>query len=518
MSEYRKISCKSLNGLKVTVHPSCTMKDEDLERELHTGIMQMVMFDGKPIEHILRIEASRPDDMKGTKVPMCIVAADVYAYSVTAILLTANTGNLKEQLKLHEESPVYEKWEVDFTRAVLALAEEFDFVKSINICEAALHDTPANIFALRLAFVMYLLAADFEGMEATMTRLSEYYKEAGELAAFWPYVYQFAAYAKDECGKKAEAIQMTQVVAAAVMESRAAGVKVDGKLVTHASLAHTLMHIYEFEPEKALQELEKVNDLWVDTSLTGHIYWHRMLGYYDLGHIDKAFELYDESVRRFAPERTLDVFALCDCTAFLFRAYIEGNLDKKDPRIQRMYDEWTFQSKKEDCLIIRGLPRTAHIPFLDVHLRAIQYIAGDADDGTNRTAIKNAMQQDLNALSAVSKESALLKESSVQRDILVSFLFSTTAALEEDFAMAAKTFGSAKQKKQFRWMGGSNAQRELLERGLVHYITRAGSVCDPSVREPVLEETRHMAQHHPDQPYFTRAVAAMEAAANHGKL
>jgi hypothetical protein len=480
-------------GLTLSIANECPLANEEVERLLCVSVVELLALGGAPAKHMMQVEEGR-DPSKPH--PHCLVAAAMNAQYFASVLLTTPNADLEAQL--HYPPGLYESWEVDLLQAVIAFIVRFDFIEALHHSMAALRRTPHNIFVARFLFLMAYYVADYETMAETLGALCDLYRriiedksvqhpERVEFATLvLPYITQLVAFAHQECRRLDVALQLTRESQRQVDELRKANVLLDGVPLSHPYMSHTLCHIFLDQPEQILKELADTAYLWdTENLLACHVMWHRTLALLDLRRIDDALQSYDEMVKKWVQPQTLDLFALCDCVGFLWRCYVEGILPSNDRRMIELSEQWAFHATKQTTgAVVSGVPRMAHIPFIDVHYRCAQLLqAGLGPESAKE--VKEAAAQEFAALNSSNDPARAL------RSVALRFLESAIASIDGSPTKAFDVLAQKREEGYYQGMGGSEAQRGLLEMALVFYVQQskvAGAADATPVKEKLMKK------------------------------
>ncbi len=182
-----------------------------------------------------------------------------------------------------------------------------------------------------------------------------------------------------------------------------------------------------------------------ESILHGHIAWHHALALLERGDADEAYEVYQRSVR---PSASLGVpiNRLTDAVSFLWRHELYGH--------ETSPDDWKSASDYGEA----HFPKAGH-RFIDTH-RAIGF-AGAGE--------RAKLDEMITAL----EEIASLK-GTPQSDATLAMADGISAYQAGEFTRAADSLGAVMD--EVVRIGGSNAQREIIEDTYIQALMRGGQI------------------------------------------
>lgn len=213
---------------------------------------------------------------------------------------------------------------------------------------------------------------------------------------------------------------------------------------------HAVAHVHEMRNQAragAAFLRERVEQWDAPNMLAVHQWWHLALFHLELGEIDQVLEIHDHRIRHGGDDLALE---LLDASAMLWRLHLDGV--ELDDRPARLADAWAG-------VLGDGGP---WYPFNDAHAAMAFVMAGRTDDASAL----------LQRLERVGRESGSGPSASM------------TTAAGLPVVRALVWFGAGRYDEaidELWWarrsiyrFGGSNAQRDVVERTLVESTLRAG--------------------------------------------
>ena len=232
---------------------------------------------------------------------------------------------------------------------------------------------------------------------------------------------------------------------------REAEARVDAALAAaphNANAAHVRAHVH-YELDQGRAGAAFLHD-WLEQHTTrgilrGHLSWHLALWELGAGDAAEAWRLYEHEIRpalngEGAPIPPLNV--LTDVASWLWRAELHGQ--------PRRYDDWQAVASYSALRFAQ-----AGVPFADIHAAMAYLRCGDA-------AAFERLRVELERLGGERPASA----------IAARIAAGLAASARGDWALAAAHLGEARVESVR--VGGSRAQRELVDRSLLQAFRQAG--------------------------------------------
>jgi predicted Zn-dependent protease len=212
-----------------------------------------------------------------------------------------------------------------------------------------------------------------------------------------------------------------------------------------------LAHVYESENryDDALALLEGDDADWHQAELLStHVWWHLALRYVEAGHHDRALHIFDQQV-----DAALTPFRMSDLTSLLWRLGLEG-CDVGD-RWNVMADRWAAAVERHT------------VGFLDVHAAMALGMVADHPgaesffEGLAMAHSEGATENSVNFREVV--------RPLVEAVRLFARAGGDPVMMDQAADLLAQTMPTANR------IGGSNAQREILDRTLAEALLKGSS-------------------------------------------
>jgi tetratricopeptide (TPR) repeat protein len=304
-----------------------------------------------------------------------------------------------------------------------AIGEWHDAVRSLE--RALLHDSH-DLLALKVAQDLYFFLGQSRELQGVVTRVLRAWPAEME---GWGYLQGMFAFGLEENGEYAKA----------EIHGRAALHRNDGD--TWAT--HALAHVFEMEgrPSEGVTFLYESAPSWSSSYFAVHNWWHRALYHLALGELEDALALYDGPIRGARSAEWLDIV---DAAALLWRLSLFG-VDV-GPRATELADD--IEPLIDDPTYI----------FNDWHAVMTFALAGD-HEASERVLTGNRRE-------AVGTNRLVAEQAGL-------------GLLEGFDAFAAGRFDRAVDalpnvRKDAHVVGGSHAQREVIDLTLIAASARAG--------------------------------------------
>jgi len=211
--------------------------------------------------------------------------------------------------------------------------------------------------------------------------------------------------------------------------------------------AHAVAHVFEMtgRPREGVAWVDSLQSNWADcNNFSFHAFWHRCLFLIELGPLDRVLDLYDREVR---PESTDDLLDISNAVALLWRLE-EAGVDVGD-RWKELADR--AQGHLDDHLLVFG----------DVHYLMALAAAARANDAAR-------MVESMERYAAESGET----EAAVAREPGLALARAVLAHRHRDYARVVEELLPVRD--TIHRIGGSHAQRDLLDEMLIDSVLRAG--------------------------------------------
>ncbi|MGO4407684.1 tetratricopeptide repeat protein [Bosea sp. RAF48] len=295
--------------------------------------------------------------------------------------------------------------------------------------EAILLAHPFDVLALKLSHGLRFMLGDQPEMLATLNRFAPGFGESHPLAGF---VHGCHAFALEERGFYAQAERVGR--RAVALSPRDAWGR------------HAVAHVLEMtgRTEEGIAWLGDGRDIAHANNLRFHIFWHLALFRLERGETGEALRLYDEEIRA---EPTDDYRDIANGASLLARLDYAG-VD--------VGDRWEELAARAE-----GRVHDGRLVFADLHYALSLLGAGHAKGAE---AIARGLIEDAKAHPSIERRAAARNGAFAA--------FGLIAFHEGDYDEAARLLGSARN--GLIAIGGSHAQRDLLEQAYAESLIRAG--------------------------------------------
>jgi tetratricopeptide (TPR) repeat protein len=211
---------------------------------------------------------------------------------------------------------------------------------------------------------------------------------------------------------------------------------------------HSVAHVFEAEGrlDEGLAWMKQPASLWENRgSMRHHLWWHEALFLYEAGEYDRTLEYYDTKLEE---TEAFSYLEMSNLAALLYRLESSG---------VRCRSRW-------DRLAARTAPLNAsrNLVFKDIHALLVFALAGD---GVRLSQLNGLMEDQANGDTL---------EADAMRDIGLPVSKAFYARANGEAKVAFETLKSARP--AFTRMGGSNAQRDVLDILLVDLAIEAGEI------------------------------------------
>ncbi|HEX2575774.1 MAG TPA: tetratricopeptide repeat protein [Aquihabitans sp.] len=214
---------------------------------------------------------------------------------------------------------------------------------------------------------------------------------------------------------------------------------------------HAVAHVHEMrgETERGVAFMTYCEDDWSEGTIFGvHLSWHLALYHLELGRIDDVLRLYDGRVRQAgAPGQPLE---LVDASAMLWRLHLDG-VDVGD-RFADVADAWRAQTEAYPWYVFNDVHATMALVgagrIVEAR-RVVDRLARSLADGPGATS-----NRIMTAKAGLPAARAIVAHAEGRHDDVVSELLPVRNRLNA--------------------FGGSNAQRDVIQRTLVDSAVAAG--------------------------------------------
>src|SRR5271166_1863224 len=310
----------------------------------------------------------------------------------------------------------------------LRSATQGSFIGAVAALEAVLDDHPRDSLAAKLSHSVRFILGDACGMRESIERVVT---RAGLDHPHLGYLLGCLAFALEETG--------------AYLEAERLGRRALERAPHDAWGLHAISHVYEMTGRSAPGAdflRSHVGSFEHCNNFRYHVFWHLALFRLEQGNLADALQLYDEQIRS---DRTDDFRDVANAVSLLMRLEIAG------ADVGRRWDELGVIAERrvEDRSLV----------FASLHY-ALALI------GAGRSDIARQLTAGLGAGSSNGEQGALAREIGARAAAAL------TAFGEARYAEAAQSLLSVRRK--LRWIGGSNAQRDLFEQILIEACVRAG--------------------------------------------
>ena len=243
---------------------------------------------------------------------------------------------------------------------------------------------------------------------------------------------------------------------------------------------HCVSHVLEMtgRPSEGLTWMSSREPFWSakENNNRAHIWWHKALFHVELGEYDDALALYDGPIS--TTVRPL-AMSMCNLPALLWRLEAVGC--ETGGRWKALLPAWEGHTDGKLCV------------FTDIHAAMIE-LRTDARDALARR------------VAAMSDTAAGTDETSdIYRRVGMPVVAALTAFSDGRFADAVETLLPIRLDLQR--MGGSHAQRDVIEWTLVEAATRAGAGMRDVALSLANERLGHRPDSVPNQRFLSRARA-----------
>jgi len=209
---------------------------------------------------------------------------------------------------------------------------------------------------------------------------------------------------------------------------------------------HAVQHVFEMQGRihDGMQWLQATSPTWSDSALSYHNWWHLALHHLELGDFASALDVYDRLVH---PKPTAVALELVDASQLLWRVTLRG-FDVGE-RWQELADCWARQAEG------------GYYVFNDVHALMAYASAGRDDQvrGILATLMQRANDPDTNGHNT--------------REVGLPLARAIIAVAEGRNAEAAELLLPIRSKASR--MGGSHAQRDIVQLSCIEAILRSGN-------------------------------------------
>jgi hypothetical protein len=294
--------------------------------------------------------------------------------------------------------------------------------------EAVLDDHPRDSLAAKLSHAFRFMLGDARGMRESIERVVA---RAGLDHPHLGYLLGCLAFALEETG--------------AYLEAERLGHRAIERAPRDAWGLHAVGHVYEMTGRAALgaeflashaRSFEHCNNFGY------HVFWHIALFRLELGDLAGALRLYDERIRA---DKTDDFRDVANAVSLLLRLEIAG------ANVGSRWDELGAIAER------RIADHT--LTFASLHYTLALVGAGRYDTARQLTA-------------GLGEGSFDGEQEALGREIGAPAAAALTAFGEARYAEAAR--GLLAVRPKLRWIGGSNAQRDIFEQALIEACVRAG--------------------------------------------
>lgn len=210
---------------------------------------------------------------------------------------------------------------------------------------------------------------------------------------------------------------------------------------------HSVAHVMEGEGrlDEGLAWMVRPETLWEGRGpMRHHLWWHEALFLFETGDYDRALDYYD---RRLAPQEPANYMELSNAASLLLRLESTG---------VECGDRWQSLAMKSDHMI-----EDRSLTFSDIHTLITFAMARD----------KIALRKTSDLIVAYASTAATYNANAASR-VAVPLATALSARLRGDARKATDTLIQARF--DFPSMGGSNAQRDVLEIFLIDCVIAAG--------------------------------------------
>ncbi len=307
-----------------------------------------------------------------------------------------------------------------------------DPAAALSRWDSILIEDPLDVLALKLSEYWNFYFGDNAGMCEVQQRVAPAWRDG---VPDYGKVLGMQAFALEECG---------QYEAAEARGRRA--VEIDPEDLWSC---HAVSHVLEMTGRQQ-EGIDWISGLAANfgacNAVVNHLWWHRALFQFELGRFEDVLALYDEEIAPAEPVEYLDV---CNAVSLLWRLEEEG-VD--------VGDRWTAvaaaaASRAGDLQLV----------FADVH-----YAMALAAAGRDR---------DLESLLAAAESYAAdpdEPEAAVMAGVGLAVGRAMAAYRRGDWDIAVDLLYP--RRRAIRSLGGSNAQRDLFQRALIHAAEKSGRI------------------------------------------
>ncbi len=289
---------------------------------------------------------------------------------------------------------------------------------------------PRDIVAIKLSEYWNFYLGDSAGMCAVQDRVAPAWDEGvpefGKLLGM-------SAFALEEAGAYAEAERRGR-----------RAVDIDP---TDLWSCHAVAHVFEMTGRRR-EGIDWISGLGPNfrdcNAMANHLWWHRALFWFDLGRFEEALALHDAEIE---PENAVEYLDICNAVSLLWRLEEEG------------VDVGARWSALADLAAARA--GDFQLVFADVHYAMALAAAG-------RTEELDRLLAEADAFAGGSEDIA----AGIMAEVGLALCRAAAAARAGSWGKAVALLYP--RRKAIRKIGGSNAQRDLFARMLLHAAGRAG--------------------------------------------
>lgn len=334
------------------------------------------------------------------------------------------------------------QWEQKHLKCLAHLAKE-DLLTCGQIWEDILIDHPLDMHALEMLFLINLLSGRKEGLRNCAARVVDEYPKTDK---FYGNVYGKLCFGYEECGQFDEA-------------ERAGSMALD-HTPNDIWTIHSLTHVREetMRAREGLKFLEDTGSQWKPRSgFTTHVWWHTSIFHVQLGEYEQALTVYDEKIEPGARKEKAS-FPLSDATALMMRLQLENQ-----PQGLELKDRW-----RELANIYSDIVDDTVTDFLfyDFHaLLACLY-------GQDKTSANKIVDR----ITSFSREASKYPDSwssHVNGKVGVPLARGLVAFGEANYSEAVEHLHPIRH-DWMTYLGGSHAQKDILNQVLIQAAIRAG--------------------------------------------
>ncbi|KAL9651543.1 hypothetical protein ABK040_001489 [Willaertia magna] len=253
---------------------------------------------------------------------------------------------------------------------------------------------------------------------------------------------------------------------------------------TDAWAVHAMAHVKEMrgDIEGGIKfMLEREND-WKDCdALACHNYWHYCLYLIDQGKYDEVIKIYDEKIAKYA-EGSSAPLDLVDASSLLFRLLLDNKISREDDRFKKLRKYWS------------PMLHSHALAFNDLH---IQFTLTRPKNDEESHKIADEHLKSMTTYTNYENNEEIYKHTNknVTKLVGLSLCKAVDAFYLQDYDQVLTYLLPIVMSDKNRMLGGSNAQRDILELLLIHAYCKATDKFDKDDLRNIVEVRRRRKPH-----------------------